>query len=326
MITATAPLARLARRIDGWFYAPLPRERLALLRILIGAYALIYLVSRAAHLNQVTGYAANAFAPVGPVSLLSQPLPATWVYAIYGATVLTGIAFVTGFLYRALAPVFALLLLWVTSYRHSWGMIFHTDNLMVLHVLVLALAPAADAFRVRRGPRPSPASAEDTVHGRYGWAVRTIGLVTLATYVAAGIAKLENTGFGWAFGDALREQIAYDAVRKIELGSVYSPLAAWMVRQAWLFPVFALFTLAVEFLAPLALLGTRWAIGWCTAAWLFHVGVLASMAIVFPYPLSGCAFLSLFPLERWRSAAWLRWLAARLPRPGGGQTVNEERA
>jgi hypothetical protein len=177
---------------------------------------------------------------------------------------------------------------------------------MVLHVLVLALAPAADAYALRARWFSSQRKPTPAVDGRYGWAVRTIGVVTLATYVAAGVAKLDNTGLSWVFGHALREQIAYDAVRKIELGSIYSPLAAGMVRAAWLFPIFALFTLGVELLAPLALLGTRWAIGWCVAAWFFHVGVLVSMAIVFPYPLSGCAFLSLFPLERWRNLAWLR--------------------
>jgi hypothetical protein len=326
-MTLGARLARLVRHVDGWYYAPMPRERLALLRISIGVYTWIYLVSRGAHLNRVTSYAANAFAPVGPVSVLSEPLPAVWVYVIYSLTVVTGAAFVAGFLHRGLAPVFALLLSWVTSYRHSWGMIFHTDNLMVLHVLVLALAPAGDAFAwsPRLSRRRNIASALPDVDGRYGWAVRTIGLITLATYVAAGIAKLENGGVSWALGDALREHIAYDAVRKIELGSIYSPLAAWLVRAAWLFPLFAAFTLAVELLAPLALLGTRWAIGWCAAAWLFHVGVLASMAIVFPYPLSGCAFFSLFPLERWR-ASGSAWLAERRARPAREQASSEGRA
>ena len=321
-------LARLGRAIDGWFYAPMPRERLALLRILLGAYAWIYLVSRAGHLNRVTDYAADAFEPVGVVALLSEPLSPFWVHATYVAAVLMGAAFVAGLCHRIVAPIFALLLLWVTSYRHSWGMIFHTDNLMVLHVLVLALAPAADAYAWRpaalggleRAPRDTAAVA-----GRYGWAVRTISLVTLVTYVFAGIAKLENTGLEWALGDALREQIAYDAVRKIELGSIHSPIAGWMVRTAWLFPVLGAFTMVVELGAPLALIGTRWAVGWSIAAWLFHVGVLASMAIVFPYPLSGCAFLSLFPLERWWAALWLRlserWPRfARAPATGEGQT------
>jgi hypothetical protein len=322
------PLARALQRIDGWFYAPVPRERLALLRILIGAYTWIYLVSRAAHLNRVTDYAASAFAPVGIVSVLSEPLSPFWVHATYVAAVLTGAAFVAGLWHRVLAPVFALLLLWVTSYRHSWGMIFHTDNLMVLHVLVLALAPAADAHAWRPAFLGKLASAPlDTpaVAGRYGWALRTISLVTLVTYVLAGIAKLENTGLHWALGDALREQIAYDAVRKIELGSIYSPFAGWMVRTAWLFPILGAFTMVVELGAPLALIGTRWAAGWSIAAWSFHVGVLASMAIVFAYPLSGCAFLSLFPLERWREALWLR-VGERWPRLGRAPAARADQA
>jgi hypothetical protein len=319
---------RVARAVDAWFYAPMPAERLALLRVLLGAYTWIYLVTRTRHLNRVTDYAANAFQPVGIVSVLSEPLSPFWVHATYVAAVLTGAAFVAGLWHRTLAPLFALLLLWVTSYRHSWGMIFHTDNLMVLHVLVLALAPAADAHAWRpaflggatRGPRPTP-----SVAGCYGWAVRTVSLLTLLSYVFAGIAKLENTGLQWALGDALREQIAYDAVRKIELGSVHSPIAGWMVRTAWLFPMLGAFTMLVELGAPLALIGTRWAVGWSVAAWLFHVGVLASMAIVFPYPLSGCAFLSLFPLERWRAALWLR-LRERWPRFGRAAAAREGQA
>jgi hypothetical protein len=31
---------------------------------------------------------------------------------------------------------------------------------------------------------------------------------------------------------------------------------------------------------------------------LFHVGILALMAIMFPYPLSGVAFASFFPIEQ----------------------------
>lgn len=309
-MSAARVLERIGKSVDGWFYAPMPRERLALLRILLGGYSWLYLVTRAGHLNRVTDYAANAFAPVGVVNVLSQPLSPFWVHATYGAAVLTGAAFVLGLWHRVLAPLFALLLLWVTSYRHSWGMIFHTDNLMVLHVLLLALAPAADAYAWRpaflAGVQGRPHDDTQAAAGCYGWAVRAISLVTLVTYVFAGIAKLENTGLQWALGDALREQIAYDAVRKIELGSIHSPIAGWMVRTAWLFPLLGAFTMLVELGAPLALIGTRWAMGWSIAAWLFHVGVLASMAIVFPYPLSGCAFLSLFPLERWREALWLR--------------------
>jgi hypothetical protein len=288
---ARSPIARPLRALDAWFYAAAPPERLALLRIALGIYALVYLLTRAAHLNRVVSYPAEAFAPVGPVSLLALPLSNLWVYALYVACVISGAAFTLGARYHVSGPAFALLLLWVTSYRNSWGMIFHTDNLLVLHVLLLAAAPAADALTLGRGATPREPR-------RYGWAIRSMALVCVATYVAAGVAKLHNSGLSWALGAALREQIAYDALRKLALGSFYSPLTDWLLPQAWIFPVLSVFTLAVELLAPLALLGPRSALIWAASAWLFHLGVVASMLIVFPYPLSGCAFLCLFPLER----------------------------
>ncbi|HTV20907.1 MAG TPA: HTTM domain-containing protein [Polyangiaceae bacterium] len=296
------------RRFWAWYSPPTPRERLQLLRFAVGGYALIYLLSRAVHLNAVVGLPASSFAPVGVVRWLDAPLAAGWVYALYAASVVSGAAFTFGVLYRASAPLFGLLLLWVLSYRHSWGMIFHTDNLLVLHVLLLAPAPA--------GGNPWLASAaSESANGDtgYGWVPRAMGLVTVAAYVVAGVAKLEHTGWSWAAGGALREQVAYDAIRKIELGSTYSPLGAWLVTQAWVFAPLSAFSLATELLAPLALVGTRAALIWCACAWSFHAGVLALMAIAFPYPLSGCAFLPLFPLER--SLPWLRRRWPRLARP-----------
>jgi hypothetical protein len=289
----------LLRALDRWLFAPVPRERLALLRLAIGGYAWIYLLARARDLLAPAQFPASAFAPLGIVSLLDAPLPAAALYAVYGLSVLSGALFVLGAAYRSVAPVFALCLLWVLSYRHSWGMIFHTDNLLVLHVSLLALAPAADAYAY-----PRRAAGGDSLHN--GWVVRALCLVTCAAYVVAGVAKLELSGIRWAGGSALREQIAYDALRKIELGSVHSPLGPWLLPHRWLFAPLSVFSLAAELLAPLALLGGRWAASWCLGAWLFHLGVLATMAIVFPYPLSGVAFLAFFPLERWFARATRR--------------------
>jgi hypothetical protein len=283
-------------RLDTWFYATMPRERLAVLRIGIGGYALIYLALRASHLNAMVDYPESSFAPVGVVQLIDQPLPSSWVYALFAGALVTGGLFTLGVCYRAGAPLFALLLLWVMSYRHSWGMIFHTDNLLVLHVLLLSVAPAADAYAYR--PRASLATSSCSEGGRYGWAIRAICLVTVASYVVAGVAKLTLTGWSWAAGDALREHIAHDALRKIELGSIHSPFGPWLLPHAWSFAPLSTFSLAAELLAPLALLGGRLTAGWCISAWLFHAGVLALMAIAFPYALSGCAFLAFFPIER----------------------------
>jgi hypothetical protein len=286
-------------RFDSWFLAPVPTERLALLRIGIGGYALIYLLTRVGDLLAPLRYPAAAFAPLGITRLLAAPLPPALVIGAYLLSVLTGAVFVLGLAYRWVAPAFALALLWVLSYRHAWGMIFHTDNLLALHVLLLAAAPAGRALRLRaRG------DGADSLCS--GWVVRALCLVTVATYLLAGIAKLQLSGFAWAGGAALREQIAYDALRKIELGSVHSPLGPWLLPHGWVFAPLSAFSLAAELLAPLALLGLRWAAVWCACAWLFHLGVLASMAIAFPYPLSGAAFLAFFPIEGWFRKAMQR--------------------
>ncbi len=286
------------RRLWCWYCPPTPALRLRCLRFAIGAYALVYLVARIAHLNAVAAYPASSFAPVGVARLLDVPLPGVWVYGSYAASLLAGAAFTFGWAYRASAPLFAALLLWVITYRHSWGMIFHTDNLLVLHVLLLACAPAGGpawaSAEVRTADTATPADADSG----YGWVPRAMGLVTVATYVVAGLAKLEHTGWAWAAGGALREQIAYDAIRKIELGSTHSPLGTWLLPAGWLFAPLSAFSLATELGAPLALLGMRAAAIWSACAWAFHLGVLSLMAIAFPYPLSGCAFLAFFPLER----------------------------
>jgi hypothetical protein len=304
-------MSRLIRELDAWFHAPVPAERLASLRIWIGGYALIYLVARANDFLAPLGYSEGAFAPVGVVQILAAPLSQAALYVFYVATVACGIPFLLGLWYRAVAPCFALLLLWTLSYRHSWGMIFHTDNLLALHVCLLACAPAADVYRLHGGRgRPRAGWSYFPPQQPSGWVVRALCLATVASYVVAGVAKLETQGLHWIAGEPLREQIAYDALRKIELGSVHSPLGPWMLPHGWLFPPLSAFALGAELLAPLALLGGPWAATWCLSAWLFHLGVLATMAIVFPYPLAGCAFVSFFPIER----AWLR-IARRIARP-----------
>jgi len=283
-----------------WFFHGAPPERLAALRLLVFGFAFVYLLGGAGLLLKCVAFSPAAFRPVGPVTLLDGPLPpaaavTSWLLAVgsCGAAAL-------GARWKLSAPIAATLLLWVTSYRNSWSMTFHTENLLVLHAIVLAFTPAADAWSWDAKKRPVSQARVTSfgAAGLYGWGIRAVSVITVLAYLVAGVAKLRVAGIDWASGDALRSQIAYDALRKMELGSIHSPLAGFAVSLPWLFPPLAWLTFAFELGAPVALLGGRWALVWCATAWCFHVGVLALMAIVFPYPLAGCAFASFFPLER----------------------------
>ncbi|WP_437625297.1 HTTM domain-containing protein [Sorangium sp. So ce1151] len=294
-------MRRLLDRLDRAFFAEAPAERLAIVRLLVGGFALVYLCVRAVHLQRVGHLPPESFRPVGVISVLSAPLPLWAVRGLLGAAIAAGAAFVAGYRFRVAGPLFGALLLWVLSYRNSWGMVFHTENLLVLHVIALSLGAAADAYSLdARRARHAGALSPPAPDGRYGWPLRLLCALTVTSYFIAGITKLRNSGLDWAMSDILRNYVAYDNVRKIALGDTHSPLGGALVRYRFLFPPLALASLAMELGAPLALFSRRVAVVFCSAAWLFHLGVLLTMAILFPYPLLGIAFVGFFELEKMR--------------------------
>lgn len=298
-------------------------HRLAALRIWIGAYAVIYLALRLPELVALTRLPAAQFRPIGVVRLaLDAPLPPAVVLAATLVTLALMVALVAGAWHRVLAPLAAIALLWTTSYRNSWGMVFHTENLLVLHTAALALAPAARAWSIdawisrRRGAGSPPATDA-------GW-VWLLAALTTATYLLAGIAKLRLAGLGWIDGELLRNQIAIDNLRKALLGDGIAPLAATFLEHPRAFTGFSALTLVLELGAPLALLHPRIGRWWAAAAWGFHLGVVLLMNIWFTYPLLGVAFAPLLAAERpiaWGTArvARIRWIREWRSRRAGSR-------
>jgi hypothetical protein len=286
-----------------------PARRLASVRIIVGVFSTVFLVVRAPYLFDISSLSAARFEPVGVLGWLDDPLPLWLVKLALALSVACGVATILGWRYRVTGPLFAVAFLLITTYDNSWQHVAHTENLAALHLAVLALAPAADAISLdeRRVPR----STSD-LDSRYGWPVRLMSLITVLTYVIAGIAKQRNGGLHWITGDVLRNQVANDNLRKIVLGDTYSPLGARLVRYGWLFPPMALATMIVELGAPLALLRGRVRTLMVSAMWFFHVAILGVMAIVFIYPLTLVAYASLLRPERLADAIGARIRARRM--------------
>jgi hypothetical protein len=277
----------LLARVEGWLLAPAPAARLAAFRIAVGAYALGWLAVVSPELLGLADLDPARLEPVGAVAWLRLPAPSgAGMVLLLAATAATGVAFTAGWRYRTTAPAFAVALLVVTSYQNSWGKLLHTENLLVLHVLLLAWSPAADArTRATRGLRPSGTA--------YGWPVRAMALATACSYLAAGVTKLRAAGLDWLDPENLRNWVAYDLVRKELFGDPYLPVAVPALEHTWVFVAPVLFTLAVELGAPLALvLGRRVAVVWAAAAWTLHAAVLAAMSVAFPYHLTAVPLLA----------------------------------
>jgi hypothetical protein len=300
----------LLRGLDRFWFAGAPAPRLAWLRILVGGFVLVDLATRYRILSRVGETSPSLFDPVGLAAVLAAPITPAAYRGLLLLTLAANVAFVLGWRHRYTGPLFAALLLASLSYRNSWSMIYHSENLLVLHVLILGLAPAADALSVDALLRSTAAVAREPSlvvrrardpagDWAYGYAIRLLCAVTVATYLVAAVAKLAGPlGWGWASGEALRGQIAVDALRKELLGDGATALAFALYDQLWLLTLVAIGSLALELAAPLALLSPRLGQLWAGGAFLMHWGILLIMGITFEYHLSGVAFASFFNLDR----------------------------
>lgn len=280
---------------------------LAMLRMAAGGFAFWYVCTRYDMLLRIARSGTQHFQPVGLARLLEAPLaPATFEVLLL-ATLLLNALFLLGWQYKWVGPAFSLMLLFVLCYRNSWSMIYHSSNALVLQVLVLGWAPAADALSLdalfaRTGP---PRRLRWVLY--YGWPILLLCIITALTYFVAGVAKVSSElSWGWVSGEAMRGQVAADALRKAMYGYGISPLFAWLYPHKWAFMLMAFTALVLELGAPLFLLEKRLRLGWALGTWLMHWGIYFIMGITFRYQLSGLIFLPFWILPLWQllSGGW----------------------
>lgn len=294
-------------RLERLLYGEAPARRLGLLRVGVGLYWVVRLLRSREKVAALVRVDPEHWAPEGVAVWLPGPPPGERFDVLWALTIGAGVLWTLGLGWRVVAPLFAALLLFVMSYRLSWGQLHHEAHLPTLHVLALACTPAAAAvsldarLRGRRWARALATTTDDpiTPSWRWGWPVRLVCLVTVATYTAAGVAKLTGSaGAGWGHGANLLAQVGFTGLHQEFLASGALPSVAFLYRHPELVGPLGLLTLVLEAGAAVALLDRRigwiWAVGVCAMHW----GIRGVMGIEFPYPLSGMAFLSFFPLER----------------------------
>lgn len=316
----TSPGSRsLGGRVDRWLLASAPAERLAAFRILVGLFVVIYLAVRFPVFVELADGRPSRFDPVGVLWFLDAPLDPAVIHLTLVMALVAAVHVLAGAGHRVMGPVLAGALTVLFTYRSSWSQLLHFENLVLLHVVVVAFAPAShrwsvDALIRRHRDAPPPGPGTGT---RYGWPLRLAALITAVTYVVAGVAKVRYGGWGWLDGDTLRNHIAYTAARLDVFGEDHSPIAGPLVSLSWLFTPLAVAGVAIEVGAPAALLSRRLRNLWVTAAVGMHAFVAAAMYIVFPYPLFGVAFAPLFALEEAgdRISRWFR-VGTRARSPG----------
>lgn len=170
--------------------------RPAVLRLTTGAFTIWNNLRRRSMFHKLNRQDASQFDPVGPVRVLRRPLPPRVANALYDAAQVTNIVATLGIAHRVSGPVNAALQLWTLSYRNSWGMILHNDNMALMHQLVLGVTPSADALSVDALVRDKTLTPQrfDRAYG---------GIPT-----AMNVATLKNDGETWSRSDVARLKIA----------------------------------------------------------------------------------------------------------------------
>ncbi len=293
----------------GRLFPTAPPARLAVLRILVGTFAVAYLLINARGFLSLADADPPRFDPVGVLSPMTRPVADAALVSAYAVAVIAGLVFTIGMWFRVSGPLFAVLLFALCTYRSSWGQILWLENVMVMHVAIVGCSRAADALRW--SPRGHSAPRSRPSSEAYGVPVRLAALVTVATYVLAAVAKFRLGGLAWVTSDSLRNHVAATAVRAQLLNVPASPVGRWLVGQGWLFPPMAAASVLLEIASPLALIGGRLRNAWVALAWLMHVAIAALMFVVFPYPLFLVAFAPLYDNEH-LVTAWNRRRNRRL--------------
>lgn len=318
------------RRTPLWERVLLPAHgpgNLAVLRLLVGGYLAYYLwTRRGSYIEVASQLDPDVFEPVGVAAWLTAPIAPDLYAALHLASVAAAVLFTLGLCFRVSGPVCGLLTLLVLTYRQCFGFIYHTENLMAVHALVLGFAPSAHVLSLDAWLRAGlkklrwpNALAFVCAHPpstpipsfRYGWPAQLIVLLTGVMYWIAGTAKIArgHVDLTWLFQGELLDHIGNNALRYEFLGAG----AQAFTEQVFAAPGWLLFglsagSLVLELFAPLMVFPgpLRWLIG--LGLFGFHWGVLGLMGIPFHYQLRGIAYA---PLVRWDKllatcASWLR--------------------
>ena len=98
-------LAVSGETLRAWWFAPAPAERLAALRIAIGAYALVYVLARGPELISIAQLHRGSFDAIGVTRILSSRSRRGSRSRSRCATVVLLVLFTLGIAYRDVAPL-----------------------------------------------------------------------------------------------------------------------------------------------------------------------------------------------------------------------------
>jgi hypothetical protein len=264
----------LLASLNAWWFAPLPRGRVAAFRIIVYAFVILDLIVIRPWVSDHGAISQELYQPlfVGRVLPLPDPTPLVVTF-VKLALIICAVVAMTGRLPRVSgAAVFVLYLEWMFI-AFSYGKVDHDR---VAFLVALVVLPTVGTCRL--GDKSSDSAA--------GWALRTIQVAVVLTYFLAVIAKLRFGGLEWLNGATLARSI-------ITKGTI---VASPLLDHPWALRAGQYMIVAFELFSPLLLGPPKIRRVMLVLALAFHVVTFATISIFFlPHVL---CLLTFVPLER----------------------------
>lgn len=186
---------------------------------------------------------------------------------------------------------------------YNFGKTDHYDALFAIALCVMAVSRCGD--RVSLDARIAAGRGKGREQGlfssEYTWPIRMVWVLLAAMYLAAGIAKLRNSGLGWITSEFLAQAM----VHSYHKGDPATDWGLYLAQSPLLCRGFAMSTLVIELGFWVALFSKRARLLLLPAAYGMHVGIFLIM---------GPGFLNLVVCYLF----WVPWedLSRWLRRPG----------
>lgn len=284
--------ARAGSSVLAWWLSPLPRRRVAWLRVLVYGFIFVDVFLLRPWVGDNGVVPGDQYHPLMVGRLLPLPTPTPLLVDVVKWSMLACAAIAASgrFVRLAGALVFGLYLEWMLI-AFSYGKVDHDR---VAFLVALAVLPTVGKV----------AWGDSTSDEKAAWAIRCIQIAVVATYFLSAFAKFRFGGIDWVNGATLLRAV-------IRRGT---DLADPLMSMPWVLRVSQWGIVLFELASPLMLSRGRIGRVFLVSAFVFHAITFATIEIVFwPHVICLLAFL---PLERFAPG----WAQGQRSGPGASRT------
>ena len=215
--------------------------------------------------------------------------------ALYWVTFAVGILALVG-LFTRLSLILFTAGTWIfVAHLFSYGDKHHTEALLAIFLLLLALAPSGERLSVDAALRRRRTGIEGAETSELAiWPLKLIHVLLGLTYFTAGAAKMAHSGIRWMNGYTLQGHTLADALSRGH------PIGVWLAQQHTLAVLLSVFTIAFELFFWVSLVvPRRWVPVFLLIALGFQVGLYVSAGYDFFQHMVRLALLLMFLYPGW---------------------------